>query len=71
MAMAFVIAPLSHRGSMVPGRLIYCPPAAKDWTYRPFLPLNRTVRTRLLGIKLSSGGTLTTFIGQKPRTSLS
>jgi len=51
---------------MVPGRLIYCPPAAKDWDVSPvFCRLNRTVRTRLLGIKLSSGGTLTTFIGQK------
>jgi hypothetical protein len=29
------IAPLSHRGSMVPGRLIYCPLAAKDWDVSP------------------------------------
>ena len=49
---------------MVPGRLIYCPPAAKD--LRCIARFCRSTAQPLpLGIKLSSSGTLTTFFGQK------
>jgi len=50
---------------MVPARLVYCRSAAKDWDALPVfadLPAARAAET---GIKLSSGGTLTTITGQK------
>jgi peptide deformylase len=50
---------------MVPGWLVYCLPAAKDWDVRPFLPINGAMCAFLMGIKLSSGGTLTTIISRK------
>src|ERR1700682_1567907 len=37
----------------------------KTGTYRPFLPINSAMVAVLMGIKLSSGGTLATFFGQK------
>ena len=37
----------------------------KTGTYRPFLPFANAARAAKTGIKLSSGGTLATFLGQK------
>jgi peptide deformylase len=45
--------------------LVYCRPAAKDWDVSPVFALcQRRMRCKT-GIKLSSGGTLATFLGQK------
>src|ERR1019366_2120230 len=37
----------------------------KTGTYRPFLPINSAVCASIMGIKLSSGGTLAIFFSQK------
>jgi peptide deformylase len=55
---------------MVPGWLVYCRPAAKDWDVCPFLPIYCAKCARLVGIKLSSGGTLATIFGRKHDISL-
>jgi len=55
---------------MVPGRLVYCRSAAKDWDVCPFLPINGAGCASLSGIKLSGGGTLATFFGQKHDSAL-
>ena len=51
---------------MVPGRLVYCRPASKDWDVSPvFGESRRSAHRRKRAIKLSSGGTLATNLGQK------
>src|SRR5271154_4031821 len=40
-------------------------PPPKTGTYRPFLPFANALRMAKTGIKLSSGGTLATFLSQK------
>src|SRR5271168_3362036 len=54
---------------MVPGRLVYCRPASKDWDVSPVFGLvqqwRRSADRRKRAIKLSSGGTLATNLGQK------
>ena len=59
---------------MVPGRLVYCPPTAEDWdalpVLGPLLPVGRALCTVRMGIKLSSGGTLATILGQKDDSAL-
>ena len=53
------------RSLMLADWLVYCRPAAKDWDVSPVFALCQR-RTRCkTGIKLSSGGTLATFLGQK------
>jgi peptide deformylase len=51
---------------MVPGRLVYCRPASKDWDVSPvFGDRGATTHRRKRAIKLSSGGTLATNLSQK------
>ena len=51
---------------MVPGRLVYCRSASKDWDVSPvFSDRRRSAHRRKRAIKLSSGGTLATIVGQK------
>jgi len=51
---------------MVPGRLVYCRSASKDWDVSPvFGDRRRSAHRRKRAIKLSSGGTLATILGQK------
>ena len=51
---------------MVPGRLVYCRSASKDWDVSPvFSDRRRSAHRRKRAIKLSSGGTLATILGQK------
>src|ERR1700722_15252117 len=51
---------------MVPGRLVYCRSASKDWDVSPvFGDRRRSAHRRKRAIKLSSGGTLTTILSQK------
>jgi peptide deformylase len=51
---------------MVTARLVYCPPASKDWDVCPLLAITSAkAHRRDRAIKLSSGGTLTTIFGQK------
>ncbi|HSY94759.1 MAG TPA: hypothetical protein VK793_04025, partial [Steroidobacteraceae bacterium] len=45
--------------------LVYCRPAAKDWDVSPVFALCQRRTRSKTGIKLSSGGTLATFLGQK------
>src|ERR1700723_906326 len=51
---------------MVPGRLVYCRSASKDWDVSPvFCDRRRSAHRRKRAIKLSSGGTLATIVSQK------
>jgi peptide deformylase len=51
---------------MVPGRLVYCRPASKDWDVSPVFDDRGALRTAANApIKLSSGGTLATNLSQK------
>jgi peptide deformylase len=51
---------------MVPGRLVYCRSASKDWDVSPvFSDRRRSAHRRKRAIKLSSGGTLATIVSQK------
>jgi len=55
---------------MVAGRLVYCRPAAKDWDVLPVFADYPAICAIVLGIKLSSGGTLATIFGRKHDISL-